>query len=179
MKDQQLACVILLLIIGGFVYGAQSFEQRASAQRREADTARETMETAQMSFVSAKRGLDQMKASTEGLRAFLELWEPHLRATQSAQATEQRVVDLVKQSDIFTESQRFELMERRGDAVLTGCLRAHIVIKDEYVKTINWLGNLEASIPTSRLTSCVLRRAESGSDVHLELIVDLPILPSI
>jgi hypothetical protein len=179
MKDQQLACVILLLIIGGFLYGAQTFQQRAAAQRREADTAREAMDAAQMSFVAAKRGLDQLKTSTGGLREFLEKWEPFLRSTQSAQATEQRVVDLVKQSDIFTESQRFELMERRGDAVLTGCLRAHIVVKDEYVKVINWLGNLEESIPTSRLTSCVLRRAESGSDVHLELVVDLPILPSI
>jgi crotonobetainyl-CoA:carnitine CoA-transferase CaiB-like acyl-CoA transferase len=179
MKEQQFACVLLLVIIGVFVYGAQTFQQRAASQRSEADSAKEAALAAQDSFVAAKRNLDQLTVTTEGLRAYLELWEPHLRATQSAQATEQRVVDLVKQSDIFTESQRFEVLERRGDSVFASALRAHIIVKDEYVKAMNWLALLEESIPTSRLSSCVLRRAESGNDVHLSLIIDLPIAPSI
>lgn len=179
MKEQQVACVLLLVIIGVFIYGAQTFQQRSAAQRNEANTARDAAVAAQESFVSAKRALDQLTASTAGLRGYLELWEPHLRATQSAQATEQRVVDLVKQSDIFTESQRFEVLERRGDPVFSSALRAHIIVKDEYSKAMNWLGLLEESVPTSRLSSCVMRRAESGNDVHLSLIVDLPIAPSI
>ncbi len=179
MREQQVACALLLVVIGVFFYGAQTFQQRSATQRSEADSARDAAIAAQEAFVNSKRALDQLTATTAGLRDYLELWEPHLRATQSAQATEQRVVDLVKQSDIFTESQRFEVLERKGDSVFPTSLRAHIIIKDEYVKAMNWLGLLEESVPTCRLSSCVLRRAESGNDVHLSLIVDLPIAPSI
>ena len=179
MKEQQTACLLLMLIIGGFFYGAQTFEQRRAYAQREANKAKESAFAAQAAFVSAKRALDQLNKSTADLRSFLEQWEPHLRATQSAQATEQRVVDLVKLSDVFTESQRFELLERREDSVFKSALRAHIIVKDEYAKTMNWLALVEETLPTSRISSCVMRRGESGNDVHLSLIIDLPIAPSI
>jgi len=179
MKEQQTACVLLMLIIGGFFYGAHTFEQRRAYHQREANKAKENASAAQQAFVTAKKALDQLNKSTLELRSFLEQWEPHLRSTQSAQATEQRVVDLVKLSDVFTESQRFELMERRDDAVFKSALRAHIIVKDEYAKTMNWLALVEQTLPTSRVSSCVLRRGESGNDVHMSLIIDLPIAPSI
>lgn len=179
MKDQQIACFLLILLIGAFLYGAQSFEQRMSAQKREATAAEDASMKALQTFTASKRSLDQITKSTAELRSFLEEWEPHLMATQSAQATEQRVVDLVKQYDVFTESQRFELLERRDDKVFKGALRAHIIVKDEYSKAMNWLAILEQTLPTSRLTSCVLRRGESGNDIHMNLTIDLPIAPAI
>jgi len=179
MKDQQLACLLLITIIASFCYGAHSFEQRKSFHQREANAAKEAALTAQQTFAGAKRSLDQLNRTTEGLRGFLEQWEPHLRSTQSAQATEQRVVDLVKQSGVFTESQRFELLDRRDDTVFSGALRAHIIVKDEYAKTMNWLALLEETLPTSRLSSCVIKRGESGNDIHLSLVIDLPIVPSV
>jgi hypothetical protein len=179
MKEQQMACVVLILVIGGFLYGAQTFEQRMSAARREANASKEAADAAQQAFGTSKRALDVLTKSTVELSSFLEEWEPHLRATQSAQSTEQSIVDLVKQSDIFTESQRFEMLERRDDTVFKNALRAHIIVKDEYTKSMNWLASLEESLPTSRLSSLVVKRGDSGNDIQMTLVIDLPIAPAI
>jgi hypothetical protein len=179
MKDQQMACVLLILVIGGFGYGAQTFQQKMAFHQREAEGARAATETAMQALAAARRDLDKLTRSTTDLRGFLEQWDPYLRATQSPQATEQRIVDLVKQSDIFTESQRFELLDRSDGPVFKSALRAHIVVKDEYSKAINWLAVLEETLPTSRICSCVLRRSESANDIRMELIIDLPITTTI
>jgi hypothetical protein len=86
---------------------------------------------------------------------------------------------LVKQSDFFTESQRFEMLERRDDTVFKNALRAHIIVKDEYTKSMNWLASLEESLPTSRLSSLVVKRGDSGNDIQMTLVIDLPIAPAI
>ncbi len=179
MKDQQLACFVLVLVIGGFLYGAQTFHQKMAVHQQEAETAKEEAQKAQSEFGLAKQSLDKLVQETEELREFLGQWDPYLRATQSPQATEQRLVDMVKQLDIFTESQRFELLDRRDGGVFRSSLRAHITVKDDYAKAINWLATLEETLPTSRISSCVMRRGESGNDIRMELIIDLPIATSI
>jgi hypothetical protein len=179
MKEQQTACVILVLLAMGFLYGAQTFHGKMAAAQSAAEDARVAAQTAETKLAGQRRELSKKTEASEGLRSYLEDWDVHLRSTQSAQSTEQRIVDLVKQSDIFTESQRFELVERRDDTVIKSALRAHITVKDDYAKAMNWLADLEAHLPTSRITSCVLRRGESGNDIRMQLIVDLPILSAL
>jgi len=176
VKAQQSACFILVLLVVAFCFGANAFHAKTAAAQAAAEEARTAAMGAESKLVVARRDLSRLTQSTAGLRSYMEAWDVHLRATQSAQATEQRIVDLVKQGDIFTESQRFELVDRRDDKVIKSSLRAHITVKDDYAKALNWLGKFEESLPTSRISSCVLRRGESGNDVRMQLIVDLPIL---
>ena len=179
MKDQQVACILLALAIVGFGYGAQTFYTKLTLKKQEASEGKAAAMAAQQSFVRADRGLKNLMNSTADLREFHDAWAPYLRTTQSPQSTEQRVIDLVKQAEVFAVSQRFELLDQRDNPLFKHILRAHLTIEDEYSKALNWMASVEETLPTSRISSCLMKRGESGDDIHLELILDLPVADKI
>lgn len=176
MKDKQVACLLLLILVAGLVYGTQKTYKMMMASRAEAAENVSAAQTAKLKFSTVQVALNRLKAETQGLREFHAAWEPFFQATGGPQGTEQAVIDSVKSADVFAVSQRFELLDRKNDPYVKNILRAHLTIEDEYSKVFNWLADLEEAIPTSRVTSCKLLRGAAGDDIHLELIVDLPII---
>lgn len=176
MKDKQTACLILLLIVGCLVYGTQKSYKKMTAMRSDAAEEKQSAMQAQQAYQTAQRALDTLEFQTQNLRKFHSEWEPYLRATRSPQASEQRLIDLVKRAEVFAVSQRFELINQLNSPVFDYILRAHVTIEDEYSKTFNWMASLEEELPTSRITTCRILRGESGDDLRMELIIDLPIL---
>ncbi len=178
MKDKQMACMVLLLIVAAMFFGAQKSYKKMTSIRKDALAEKESAMQSQQAYNTAKRALDTLENQTSNLREFHAEWEPYLRATRSPQASEQRVIDLVKRAEVFAESLRFELITKIDSPVFDYILRAHVSIQDEYSKAFNWLAAIEEELPTCRITSCKLYHGESGDDLGMELIVDLPILKS-
>ncbi len=178
MKDKQTACLVLMLIVVCLVYGTQKSYKKMTVVRKEAAAEKQSAMQAQQAYSTAKVSLDTLEAETSNLRQFYAEWEPYLRATRSPQSSEQRIIDLVKRAEVFAVSQRFELISNMNDPVFEYILRAHVTIEDEYSKAFNWFSALEEELPTSRVTSCKLYRGDSGDDLGMELIVDLPIVKS-
>ena len=88
-----------------------------------------------------------------------------------------RSIEIVKSGQVFATSQRTEVLSNDKDnGFIPKRLRAHLIIQDEYSKTLNWLGNLEESLPSSRLSNYRLTRGLSGNDVQLEITLDWPLI---
>jgi len=178
MKEKQMACFVLLLFVGFLVYFTQGSYKKLTAARKEAYDAKAGAQTAQTAFNLATVQLNKLKKDTQGKRDFHAQWEPFLKNTANPEAAEQKVIDCVKSAGVFAVSQRFEKLQRQHDPLMPYILRAHLIIEDEYSKAFNWLGELEETLPTSRISSLQMKRGESGDDLRLELIVDVPVMSS-
>lgn len=176
MQDKQIACLLLVLVMAGFVYATLTSQGKLMKEQKALLEARGEAIKAEGASSSAKRELAKLKEYSAALRDFAKAWSPYVEAVTSSQATEQRVIDLIKESGVFALSQRFELMEQKKDSLVKKRLRANLTIEDHYAKVLNWMGKVESAIPVCRVTSARLTRGQSGNDVRLELILDFPVI---
>lgn len=175
MKDKQAAVFVLILIIVGLVYGTHQMRNKMLDMRAQAEVAKLEADSAEAQRLAAEDSLRVLKQDTDGLREFYRAWLPHLEAVQSPQAGEAKLIDAVKQGGVFSTSQRFENGGGDEGSVIPRTLKAQLVFVDEYAKAINWMGQLERQLPTARTTEYVVRRGDSGNDVHISLVLEVPI----
>lgn len=176
MQEKQIACLILVLVIAAFVYATLTAHGKMVKEQKAALEARAEAVKAEGNSTKAKRELVQLKDATADLREFAHAWSPFMDAVSSSQATEQRVIDLIKEAGVFALSQRFELLDQKKDTFVKKRLRANITIEDHYAKVMNWLGTVESAIPVCRVSTCRLSHGQSGNDIRLELVLDFPVI---
>jgi hypothetical protein len=176
MQDKQIACFLLVLVMAGFVYATLTSQGKLMKEQKALLEARGEAIKAEGAASKAKRDLAQLKDYSAELREFAKAWNPYVEAVTSSQATEQRVIDLIKESGVFALSQRFELLEQKKDSLVKKRLRANLTIEDHYAKVLNWMGKVESAIPVCRVTTARLSHGQSGNDLRLELVLDFPII---
>jgi len=175
MKDKQAAAVLLILVIIGLAYGADQMRKRANDMRSEAEAAKVAADNAETQRLVAEASLRNIKEETDELREFYRAWLPHLEAVQNVQAGEAKVIDTIKRGGVFSTSQQFEDGTGMADSVIPKTLKAQLVFEDEYAKAMNWMGEMERLLPTARTSEYEIRRGDSGNDVHISLVLEVPI----
>ncbi|MCB1210165.1 MAG: hypothetical protein KDK97_12595 [Verrucomicrobiales bacterium] len=176
MNGKQLACVILLMLIGGITYAAQIVHKKAELAVTEAAAAEDAATAANDERGRAEIRKNLRKTETDEVRRFLKTWTPIIARFQVPQEVENAVQMTLRDKAIFVVSQKFETKPKRTGDIIGSNVMANLVIEDEYAKTMNWLGSLEQRLPTGRVVSCRLTGGGSGRQVHLELSMDVPII---
>ncbi len=177
MKDKQMACIVLASFVALIFFGIQNMRQKKVAMQTEADEAKEKAEASEFARKTSETAVVTLKAESEGLRQYFELWLPYLSSVHATEQEEQKIIEIVKSGQVFATSQRTEVIANDKDnGFIPKRLRAHLVIQDEYSKTLNWLGNLEESLPSCRISNYRLTRGLSGNDVQMEITLDLPLI---
>ena len=176
MQAHKVACLVLIIFAAGMLYGVNqlrnaSVEARENASLKETE-AKQATQQAQLAQIQLK----SLDAKSAPLRQVFREWEPHFESYRTAQAAEQRIVEVIREGDVFLISQKFESRDLDSQALISEALVADLVVEDDYSKTLNWLGRLEEEIPSCRITRCNLTRGERGNDIHLELQVQIPVL---
>ncbi|MCB1079929.1 MAG: hypothetical protein KDM64_19070, partial [Verrucomicrobiae bacterium] len=119
-----------------------------------------------------------LERETFQLREGYFKWFPHFGAATTPQEGEQRISDAIREGKVFVLSNRFQMKDFAGDqkGVLIGVLEGELDFEDDYVKTMNWLGKLEETIPNCRITSCNIIRGDRANNIHLKLKLEMPIM---
>lgn len=73
-------------------------------------------------------------------------------------------------------SQKFSQQKLEQEDQIKSALVADLVVEDDYAKALNWLGQIEKSIPHCRISKCVILRGDRGNDIHMDVQVQIPIL---
>ena len=175
MKDKQAAAVLLILVIIGLAYGADLMRKRMNSMREEAQAAKVAADNAETQRMVAEAGLRNIKAETDDLRNFYREWLPYLERVQNIQAGEAQVIETIKQGGVFVTSQQFDDGTGEAGSVIPKTLKAELVFEDDYVKAMNWMGEMERLLPTARTSQYEIRRGDSGNDVHISLELEVPI----
>ena len=119
-----------------------------------------------------------LKNNTIGSRKYLNQWEPYVKQAKNAQYGEALINFRIKQAGIITLSQVYETVDHDKGGTIPKTLNAKLVFEDDYVKTLNWLANLEGSLPAIRVSNCKLSKGQSGNDIKMQLSIDIPIISS-
>lgn len=118
---------------------------------------------------------DRLQKSSAALLAYLQAWEPALVAVDTPEAGELDISGRIKQSGIISLAQRFEAVATKN-ANIPRVVRANLTLEDDYARTLNWLGQLEHDFPAARVSNLRITRGQSGNDIRMDLVLDLPLL---
>ena len=176
MNGKQMACIVLLMIIGAVTYGAQIVHKKAEAAVLAAQDAQTDASASDSEQQIAKIKLDKAKAENKELQRFLQAWTPQIQRLASRQEVESAVQANTRDKGVFVVNQRFEDKTNLNNRMMAKSVLATLIIEDDYSKVLNWLGDLEKRIPLVRVTSCRISAASTGRQVHMEVAMEVPLI---
>lgn len=176
MNGKQMACIVLLMIVGAVTYGAQIVHKKAEAAVQAAEDAQMSAEAASGLTELAKTTLERSKHDTQELQRFLGAWKPVIGRLGSRQEVESAIQANTRDKGVFVVNQRFEDKGNSGNRMMPKSVMASLIIEDEYSKVMNWLGDLEKKVPLARVTSCRISAANTGRQIHMEVAIEVPLV---
>jgi hypothetical protein len=183
VNQKHIACLLILFLCVVAVQGVMIVRKNAVNMQAAAETARRDAEAAAVALRAQSAILDDLTRKSSDLLAYLDAWEPHLSRFITQESAELDVSALIKQAGLILLAQRFEVAPNKSntsvpnsaDGTIPQIVRAHLAIEDDFIKSINWLGELESKLPSARISNLELARGQSGNDLRMNLVVDVPL----
>ena len=176
MNGKQLACVVLMMVIGVLTYSGQMVHKKAAAARAEAKTAEEAALAADSASQIAKIKSQRIDGDSSEIRHFLEAWMTQIDNAQTSQEVENAVQSSIRAANLYVDSQKFEPKTPNAGVVIPRTIKAAIIAEDDYPKTMNWLGELEKKLPLARITMCRIMPGKETKNIRMELSLEVPII---
>lgn len=176
MNGKQLACIVLLMIVGAITYGAQIVHRKAEAVVAEAEATKQDAKIAADGTKNAETRLKLQEHDAKDLQGFLKAWTPQIQRLASRQEVEGAIQANTREKGVFVVNQRFEEKNNSGQRMMPRSILATLEIEDEYPKVMNWLGEMEKKVPLARVTSCRISSASTGAQIHMEVALEVPLI---
>jgi len=175
MTNKQIACLFVVVLILGMLYAVVWAKGLSDKRQIEADDAQRQETDAQSQLDRERLQLAELRRQSADDIQFLETWQPFFETIDTAQSAEVNYTMLVKESSLVNLSQRFEQSGTKNPSVAT-VLRAYLTFEDDYVRLMNWMGDLETKLPTVRISNVHLTKGTRASDIRMELTLEHPLL---
>lgn len=176
MNGKQIACIILLLVIGSVLYAAQMVHKKTASVRAEATAAEDAAKAAKSDAENASIKLETGKSNTDEIRRFLDAWTPDIERMQTNQEIEEAITDSIRDVKLYVDSQKIEPKGTSTNPVIPQVVKVSIIAEDDYDKTMNWLGDLEKRLPLARINVCRITGGKQPKSIRMELSIDIPIV---
>ncbi len=174
MNAKSMACMFLGIIIGAAAYGTLMVHKKLAAMQAEEEKAENAYKTAENNRKNAEKKLANLRRETQGKRDYLQEWLPYLQETRSEVDGERLMVGKVRDSGLTALTESYKPVPGNKNSSIGSLLQGKLVFVADYAKTLDWLGKLETSLPTSRIASFKVSKGSSGNDIRSELVVDVP-----
>ena len=178
MNNKHFGCLALGLFILLMVHWTNASYKKLRSARDAEEMSRSAYDGAVFARSAEQRKMVILKRNTIVSREYLNQWEPYIRQAKNAQFGEALINLRIKQAGIITLSQVYEPVDHVKGVTIPETLNAKLVFEDDYVKALNWLADLEGSLPAVRVSNCKLTKGQSGNDIKMELSLDIPIINS-
>jgi hypothetical protein len=177
MNHKQLACVILMMIIGLITYFGQIAHQKVVVMRNSAAQAENDATAAESSRQTAEILTARTRAETEELRRFLEAWVPFIDRAQTEQEIQGAIeVSLRERGINLVRSRKSEVKPSRSEKIIPRSVLTTISVEDEYAKVMNWMGDLEKRLPLARIIACQMTGGGGAGLLRLDLSLETPLM---
>jgi hypothetical protein len=176
MNPKQLACFILMALIGVIFYSAQIVHQKVTAMRQEADDAESAATAAETERSTAEIKTAVLKTETEEIRRFLRAWLPAVEKIQTQQEVEQTIELSIREGSIgLVLQRRTEPKGSTTNKLIPKSVVTTLTIEEEYAKVLNWLGDIERRLPLSRMKVVQITGGSSARQLKLDVSFETPI----
>ncbi len=177
MKEKQFACVVLGMAIFACFFGIMKMQTKLQEARKEAESAKESAEAASRERVVTSANFADLEKRSQAQIEYYRIWKPHFESFPQGEHVTKEFELKMKEADVnpFTES--FEpaaYTDKFG--VISKLQRVDLVFVGGYEMLFNFLGTIESSINTARVTSCSVKKAAGDEDIRMELTIDVPII---
>ncbi len=176
MNQKHISCAIIALLIMAFVQTTLWVQTHRTKVQNEASIAQKEEEAASDLLGRERSQFSELRRQSADLMEFLEIWEPYFTTIDTTQSAEINMQMKVKDADLVNLSQRFEAAPVKGNLSIPSVLRSLLTFEDDYSKLLNWLGNLEKTMPTVRTKSIRLAKGTRTNDLRMEVILEQPML---
>ncbi len=176
MNRKHLAVIIVALIAVLFLQGVLEIRKRLVAIQDQVAEAQAAASGTELLLNTERAAMRNIESNSAAMLDYLDAWAPPLGEVNTPESGELTVSARVKEADLVTLAQRFEVTANVENDAIPKLVRAHLTFEDDYARTMNWLGNIEQSLPSSRVTDLRIARGESGNDVRLTVVLDVPLL---
>ena len=176
MNNKHLACVFIGLIICAQLYCVVMVKSKRDAMTSEAETANMAADGARTQAGIARNQLTGLKAKTEAVRQYLAIWDPFLRKSESEERGQTLIDDLIRQGAVTQLSGKYDPAPNAGNAYIPKVVKAELLFEDDYHKTLEWLGEVERSLPAARISKCRLTKGTTSNDIKMEMTLELPVV---
>jgi hypothetical protein len=181
MNNKHIACIVIALLCVLIFQGVSMVRTRALAMQKASETAKHGAELSGITLTTQRAVLNDLKVKSADLIEYLGEWEPHFARLSTPESGEINVNALIKQDNLVLLAQRFEVSPNKtegvgavGVATIPRIVRAHLTIEDDFIKTMNWLGAVESKLPISRVSNLDITRGQTGNDVRMNVVIDIP-----
>jgi len=176
MNHKHVASGIIALLILAFVQTTLWVQNHRTKVQKEAENAQMEEENAAALLDRERNQLLELRRQSSDLIEFLQIWEPSFTTIDSPQSAEINMQMKVKDANLVNLSQRFDQTQVKNNVSIPTTLRSLLTFEDDYSKLLNWLGNLEKTMPTVRTSSVHLSKGTRANDLRMEVILEQPIL---
>ncbi len=177
MNPKQLACVILMMVIGSITYVAQEVHKKVAVMKASASEAQQEATAAAGARQMAEILTARTKAETEAIRRFLLTWTPYVDKAQTEQEVESTIEFSLRERGItLIRSRKTEVKMSRDNRVIPKTVLTTVVIEDEYAKVMNWLGDVEKRLPLARVKICRFSGGSTARHLRLDVSLETPLI---
>lgn len=176
MNNKHIACVIVVVLIVCMLQGSAWMNSRMQKMQTEARDASSKVEASNQRLKIERRQLEELRTNSRKLIEYLKVWQPYFDAVDSPQAAELKISLRIKEDNLTSLAQRYEVVGQPGNKSLPYIMRAYLTFEDDYSRVLNWLGSVESQLPTARVSSLKLSKGTGANDLRMEMILEQPLL---
>ncbi len=176
MNKKHLACAIVFIVIICIVQASLSMNRRMLKMRADAAKAEQTANISSSQLTHEHLQLEGLRKTSKPLIDYLNLWQPYFSSVDSPQNAELKISLKIKEDNLITLSQRYEVASQKNNRSLPSLMRAHVTFEDNYSRLLNWIGRLEQELPTMRISSVRVAKGTGPNDLKLDMTLEQPIM---
>lgn len=177
MNPKQLACVLLMMVIGVITYFGQIVHKKVAAMKLSASQAQADAAMAESARQTAEIMTARTKSETEELRRFLKAWTPFIDKAQTEQEIDSAIELSLRERGIsLVRSRKTEVKNYRENRVIPKAVMTTLIVEDEYAKVMNWWGDIEKRLPLARANSLRVTGGGSTRQIRLDISLETPLI---
>lgn len=179
MNAKQLGMLVVLIGIVIVVQLGQSFRNQAKAINSAADAAVAEATGLVTQQQAENTVYEDLQRQSADLLEFVAKWEPFFAILEEQQAAETSISMKVREAEMLNLSQRYQQIphkiSNKDITALPILMRASLVFDDDYIKLLNWVGQMEKIRPTMRIGRLALSKGSRGDDLRMDVTLEIPL----
>lgn len=179
MNNKMLGCILLLVAALVVFQLGMSYRSRATSAESTAETVGGEEVGLQTQLTAKRSQLNELKQGSKELLAFVKDWAPWFALTKNRSQAEAGMTIKVRTSKLLNLSQRYQavphIVNSKPAASLPTLIRSTLVFEDKYRNLLNWVGEMEKTKPTMRVSKIEMTKGSRGEDVRVEMVLEIPL----
>ena len=175
MNNKHIACTILGLCIAAMLWFTLQSHGKMTTMSAESSLAETEAMTADSARQMKDAELVRLRRDNAPLLNYLAAWKPYFDQTNTVTNAETKLIGRAKDGGMVIITQALSENTVKDAKLIGKTVKQNVTFEDDYIQCLQWLGNLEESMPTARVTGCDITKGQNENNIRMELVIEVPV----